>query len=362
MGKKRSKKKKRSTTKRTSVKTNPLLYVIGFLTFFIISATIFFIGYYTAVQPQEHKQQKIEPQQHSYQSKKDTTAPVRQELKKVLQLEKEHNKTKQKTLHKSVHKQKAPKATKQKTQTQKHVTKKVQHKKETDYVLPLPQHYTHYNTKNRPKLAIIIDDVQTASDVRAIKRVGIVVTMSFLPPRSGRPYSAKLAQKEPFYMVHLPLEALHFHSEEPLTLHVGDSLERVQKRIALLKEEFPRVHYINNHTGSKYTSDVDAMRKLLQTLKSYNIHFIDSRTIGGNTTAHVMNELGMRYVARDIFLDHHHEKNYIKNQIRKAIALAKKRGVAVAIGHPHKTTLQALREMRSQLRSVELIQVNQLYR
>jgi len=214
---------------------------------------------------------------------------------------------------------------------------------------------------SKPKLAIIIDDVQTASQVKAIKRLHLNLTMSFLPPRAARPNSAKLAAHEKFYMVHLPMEAMHFNANEPHTLHVHDSQQKISARIKEIKRLFPRVAYINNHTGSKFTSNEIAMNRLIYALNANHIHFIDSRTTAKTMAPKVLKNFGLKYVARDVFLDHHMDKPYILKQIKKAIAVAKARGHAIVIGHPHKNTLQALYESKKLLKEVDLVQINQIY-
>ena len=50
------------------------------------------------------------------------------------------------------------------------------------------------------------------------------------------------------------------------------------------------------------------------------------------------------YLARNIFLDNKQEYNYIQTQLKKAIAIAKKSGYSIAIGHPHKITLKVLNQ------------------
>lgn len=213
----------------------------------------------------------------------------------------------------------------------------------------------------KPKLAIIIDDVSVRSHVNAIKSLKIPLTMSFLPPSSTRPNSAKLASKEKFYMVHLPMEAQSFRAEEPFTLRVSDSEQIIQKRIIELKKLFPRVKYINNHTGSKFTSNEVAMNRLIYALKSQNINFIDSRTTANTKAPKVLKNYGLNYVARDVFLDHESDKAYIKTQIKKAIKIAKLHGTAIAIGHPHANTILALNESKNLFKDVELVYINRLY-
>lgn len=214
---------------------------------------------------------------------------------------------------------------------------------------------------SKAKLAIIIDDVSSSSHVRAIKSLSLPLTMSFLPPSAARPNSAKLAAKENIYMVHLPMEAQNFSAEEPSTLRVEDSQAKISKRVKEIKKLFPKVEYINNHTGSKFTSNELAMNRLIYALNSEHIGFVDSRTTAKTTAPKVMKNLGMNYVARDVFLDHENDKNYIMKQIKKAVEVAKKHGTAIAIGHPHKNTLMALHNSKDVLKGVELVYINKLY-
>lgn len=223
----------------------------------------------------------------------------------------------------------------------------------------IPKKLIVYNQK--PKLAIIIDDMSTASQVRAVKSLHIPLTMSFLPPRPARPNSAKLASHEKFYMVHLPMEAMHYSAEEPNTLRIHDSQQKISAKIAQIKKEFPRVHYINNHTGSKFTSNEVAMNRLIFALNANHIFFIDSRTTAKTMAPTVLKNFGLKYVARDVFLDHKMDKAYVEGQIKQAIKIAKEHGHCIAIGHPHKNTLAALRESKALFKDVDLVQINKIY-
>lgn len=215
-------------------------------------------------------------------------------------------------------------------------------------------------TTGKPKLAIIIDDVSIKKHVDDIKALKIPLTMSFLPPSKHRPNSAKLASKEEFYMVHLPMEAMNFNAEEPITLRVTDSQRNITERVDEIVKLFPKVRYINNHTGSKFTSNEIAMNRLVFALKAKNINFVDSRTTSKTKAPEVMKNFGLKYMSRDVFLDHHMEKDYVKGQIKEAIRIAKSHGSAIAIGHPHKNTLQALKESKELFGDVELVYVNKL--
>lgn len=213
----------------------------------------------------------------------------------------------------------------------------------------------------KPKLAIILDDVSVKNQVEAIKKLNLPLTMSFLPPSKNRPNSAVLASKEDFYMVHVPMEAISFTKEEPFTFRTSDSQSKIKDRIRKIKKLFPRVRYINNHTGSKFTSDELAVNKLISVLNMNKINFIDSRTTADTKVPKVMKNFGLKYVSRDVFLDHHLDKPYIKEQIKKAIKIAKDHGTAIAIGHPHANTLLAIKESKALFKDVELVLINKLY-
>ncbi|SFV75737.1 FIG00638667: hypothetical protein [hydrothermal vent metagenome] len=226
---------------------------------------------------------------------------------------------------------------------------------------PPPSHkLIKKNVSQKPQLAIIIDDVATKSQVKNIHTINYPVTMSFLPPSKQRPNSAYLASKESFYMVHLPLEALHFSSPEKITLKVTDSQQTILNRVQEIKKLFPRVRYINNHTGSKFTANERAMNKLIYALKKYNIYFIDSRTTSKTKVPKVMKNFGYEYIARDIFLDNKSDPAYIIKQLKKAVRIAKKYGHAIAIGHPHKTTIETLKHAQKYLKDLDMVQINQL--
>lgn len=210
------------------------------------------------------------------------------------------------------------------------------------------------------KLVIIIDDVSYAHDVKSLQSIGIPLVMSFLPPSARHPESAKLAQGYKHSMVHLPLEAVDFSDEEAVTLRVTDSEEIIAKQISTLKQLYPNVRYMNNHTGSKFTADADAMERLLKVMKKEGLIFVDSRTTGKTKVPEVSRKLDLRYIGRDVFLDHKDGVGNVKKQIQEAVAVAKRHGSAIAIGHPRPDTIKALRESKALLGEVRLVGIEQI--
>ncbi len=213
---------------------------------------------------------------------------------------------------------------------------------------------------NKPKLAIVIDDVTTKSQLNKIKKIGYRVTPSFMPPTPGHPNSANISKDLDFYMIHFPLEASTFRAEEKNTLHITDSYERIEKRVSEIRQWYPNAKYTNNHTGSKFTSNTQAMDRLFKALVKYDFVFMDSRTSGKTVGKQMAKKYNMPYIVRNVFLDNEQDFAYIQNQLKKAIRIAKKNGQAIAICHPHSITLKVLRESKHLLKDLELVYVNQL--
>lgn len=219
--------------------------------------------------------------------------------------------------------------------------------------------------KERPagaeaKLVIIIDDVSYARDIKLIESTGLPLVMSFLPPSSRHPDSAVLARNKSYYMVHLPLEAVDYDSEEPNTLRIGDDEDTIAQRIRVLKKLYPNARYMNNHTGSKFSADFESMEKLLRVLKQEGIQFVDSRTTGKTKGPEASERIGMRYMGRDVFLDHQDGVANVKKQIAEAVEKAKKHGSAIAIGHPRPDTIRALKESKELLGEVQIVRIDQI--
>ncbi|RBQ32636.1 hypothetical protein CRU92_02675 [Arcobacter sp. FW59] len=234
-------------------------------------------------------------------------------------------------------------------------------KKEDKKTLITKKDSFKYDSRSKPKLAIVIDDVVTKTQKDRIINLGYPVTMAFLPPTKGHTESAKIAKNLPFYMIHFPLQASNgFKNFEENTLNITDSYETIEKRVKKLREWYPNAIYTNNHTGSVFTQNYEAMDKLFRALKKYNFIFVDSKTSPNSTAKELSIKYKMPYIVRDVFLDNDRDFVSVQKQLKSAINIAKKNGYAIAIGHPYDITLKVLKESKNLLNEVELIYVNQL--
>ena len=202
----------------------------------------------------------------------------------------------------------------------------------------------------KPKLCIIIDDISSFKEIRELNKANLKLTYSLFPPTTAFPNTPKIAKRLKFYMVHLPLGAYHFKREQENTLKVCDSMQKIEAQIKKIRKLFPRATFVNNHTGSKFTDNLEAMKKLFKALKKYHFIFVDSKTIPTSKAHIVANLFNQKLLIRDIFIDNKPDVTCIISQLKKAVQKAKKNGSAIAIGHPRKATITALKSSKNYLK------------
>ncbi len=215
----------------------------------------------------------------------------------------------------------------------------------------------------KPRLAILIDDVHTKAQIQAIQNIGLKITPSIFPPYILSPKSHLLANHMKHAMIHLPMESgsVQFNKQTK-TLMTSFSDERIADRVMEIRQLFPHAKYVNNHTGSVFTSDYKAMKKLYIALKMEGFVFVDSFTVATSKVKQIAHEMGDAYVRRDIFIDNTHKIAYIHKQLKLAVKKAKKNGYAIAIGHPHKVTMKAIKSAKEILKDVELVYIDAIYK
>ena len=206
---------------------------------------------------------------------------------------------------------------------------------------------------HRPELAIIIDDCGQYLDVeRALVALPIPLTMSVLP---GVAYTHLIANEAHAagkgVMMHLPMETLSglYPGPGEITTEMSDDEIELQVRRDL--EQVPLATGVNNHEGSKASADDRVMRDVSAVLAQDHEFFIDSRTNGASVAMRDAHEDGIPTAERDVFLDGKQQEWYSQQMLSHAADIAVEHGSAIAIGHPHPTTLAAIRAEIPKLRA-----------
>jgi len=214
-------------------------------------------------------------------------------------------------------------------------------------------------------LAIILDDV--AGDpgaVDAIFSLHYPLTLSVLP---NHPRSTEIAQdahrRGYQVMLHLPMESLANETPEIHELRPGMSSAEISNVLNSMLRSVPYAAGVNNHQGSLATSNPQLMAELMPLLRSHRLFFIDSRTTAATVAYDSAQAAGVPCAFRNVpFLDDVQEVGAIRRQLDLAVKDARERGYAVAIGHPHPTTLRALAEFlpQAEAQGVHLVHVSDL--
>jgi polysaccharide deacetylase 2 family uncharacterized protein YibQ len=122
---------------------------------------------------------------------------------------------------------------------------------------------------------------------------------------------------------------------------------------------------VNNHQGSRSTADTKLMSELMPVLREHQLFYVDSRTSAATVAYDTAQRFGVRAGFRNVpFLDDVEEVSAVRKQIEHAIAGATRKEEAIAIGHAHRTTLEALRETLPEAKSqgVRLVFASELVR
>ncbi|NLJ80884.1 MAG: divergent polysaccharide deacetylase family protein [Firmicutes bacterium] len=216
-----------------------------------------------------------------------------------------------------------------------------------------------------PVLAIIIDDWgYTAQSADLFLEFPLPLTIAVLPHLR---YSGEMSEKAHAaghdVLLHQPMEA----AESTLDLGPGGIRSDMDEEEILLQIEenlksLPLVVGMNNHMGSKITADPALMEKILGVVKEEGLFFVDSYTTSKTVGASVAESLGVPYGVNNLFIDNENEVGLIKEQIRKGLAIAKRRGQAIIIGHIRPQTALALWEMIPEFlgSQVQLVPVSNL--
>ncbi len=197
---------------------------------------------------------------------------------------------------------------------------------------------------NQPTIAIIIDDMGNHLKTgRQLINLPYPLTLAFLPHRKHTSDLARNAHHQSKeVMLHMPMA-----NTLGLELGAGGLTTGMEKHdlTTTLRQairSIPYVQGINNHMGSALTQRRSEMGWIMEELYNYPLYFVDSRTIAASVAGNTAQQYQIPNLSRDVFLDHWQTRKSIHSQFGRLIKLAKEKGSAVAIGHPHQVTVDYL--------------------
>lgn len=216
------------------------------------------------------------------------------------------------------------------------------------------------------KLAIVIDDIgyrnKEDSAIYALPRevaVAIIPSAPFATARANKAFEQKRD-----ILIHLPMQPQNASLPiEAGALMVGMDSEKVSRLVASARHHVPYAIGLNNHMGSRATTDRPLMQHLMKALSQNQLFFLDSKTAGNSVAAKTAKEFGVKALERHIFLDDSDEFADVQRQFHAAVAAARKQGVAIMIGHPRKNSIAVLEKGLANLpKDIQLVSMTSLWR
>ncbi len=215
----------------------------------------------------------------------------------------------------------------------------------------------------KPFLVIVIDDVSHDSVKRVLAASqGHAITTAHMPDVS-EPGDLKLSRDAGNDVIlHMPMEPVRYRERgiglEPSTIKVG-MFDREIRR--LIDESLKKLNDLelgvsvlgmNNHMGSAAMQDPQVTDTVMSEMRCRGLLFFDSHTISAGQFGRVAADMardaaarhGTDYVRRDVFLDHSRDPANIRRQFETLARVARANGGAIAIGHPHRETMGALKD------------------
>jgi len=200
-----------------------------------------------------------------------------------------------------------------------------------------------------PRVAIVLDDCGQRLDLlERATRIRQPLTFAVIPhlPQSRPSAEAAFAAGHEV-IVHQPMEP-ESGDENPGegVLRPGMSRGGIARVLRSSLADVPHAVGLNNHMGSRATSDPELMAAVLGAVadigRSRRLYFLDSRTSARTVARDAARRAGVPSAERDIFLDNDLAPAAILGQVERLLAEAAENGSAVGIGHLKPETLAVL--------------------
>lgn len=196
------------------------------------------------------------------------------------------------------------------------------------------------------RIALVIDDLgRSLADLDTIEHLDVPVSYAVLPyEEETQPVVERLRERKAEMLLHLPMEPANGEDPGPGALRLGMTPEQLRQLTLAALRAVPGAVGVNNHMGSGLSADERSMKTILAVLAGRNLFFLDSRTSAQSVGYQTAIRAGVPAAERQVFLDSDTQTEAIRGQFHRLLGLARTRGAAVAIGHPHPETLAVLAE------------------
>ncbi|HEX6176980.1 MAG TPA: divergent polysaccharide deacetylase family protein [Thermoanaerobaculia bacterium] len=206
-------------------------------------------------------------------------------------------------------------------------------------------------TKAPPSIVLIIDDFGfEGQPLDRAMSLDPDINFAILPNGNrATAFAERLNERGFEILCHLPMEPIGAESPGRNAILTAMSTDEIGDLVRANLRAVPHARGVNNHMGSRATADRRVMSSVLSAIPE-GMYFVDSRTGASSVAATLARQMRVKTATRDVFLDDVRTREAVRQQVAVLASLARQRGVAVGIGHPHPVTLDVLAEEIPRLR------------
>lgn len=215
-----------------------------------------------------------------------------------------------------------------------------------------------------PRIAIIIDDMGYDEGLgRRLLSLNMNLCFSFLPFAPFTLELDEIAYKSgKTILLHLPMEPTDSEWDPgPGALFLDKEPDQLEELFQKNLDSVPHATGVNNHMGSLYTENKQAMTKLLAVIKEKELFYVDSVTSAKSVGMSLAVSAGVKTARRHVFLDNVLDEEQVCKQLEKLVETAEHHGYGIGIGHPNQVTFTALSKcMKTLSARFKLVSVTEL--
>ena len=193
-------------------------------------------------------------------------------------------------------------------------------------------------------LAVVIDDAgYSLQELQAFLEIPGPLTVAVLP---NLPHSTEAARRVHAagkdLILHCPMEPIGGENPGPGALYTWQTPAQVESLLAADFATVPRAIGMNNHMGSRATSDPALMTTVIAYLAQHDLFYLDSRTTADTVGPLIAEKLRVPSLQRDVFVDVDTAPAEVAAGLARGIEEAADRGSAVIIGHVQNAAVAAI--------------------
>ncbi len=204
-----------------------------------------------------------------------------------------------------------------------------------------------------PAVALVIDDLGYGMSRRLKNFLALPYkyTVAVIPGLKRSAEAAELAGalgKE--VIVHMPMEPEKGEVEDNgFAVYTSLPRDEIAARVRKAIDAVPNAKGMNNHEGSKATTDLATMDAVMQELRRAGLYFLDSRTSLQSRAYAAARRAGVPALRSSGFLDAKDDETWIRKKFWELLGKAVPGSGVVMIAHPREKTLKVLMDLLPQV-------------